>query len=165
MFDREKEGEIMEVFQLQRKKGSSYALLKVWQIIELVLLFFLIPGTYGLAVLFTGDGNTVINFYKTYIFPFLIILFIVKIIVTGAFFKNRKWALYYNYIESIFLLFLSGVQIPVYIIAGLCTDKFSLFSIRGVLSFFPPVFLTVLFWFLTKKYDKIKNERYDNNRS
>ncbi len=155
----------MGTFQLQQKSVRSYTLFKTWQIIELVLLFFLIPGTYGLAILFTGDGDTVYNFYKTYIFPLLIILFIVKIIVTIAFFKNKKWAFYYNYIESILLLVFSGLQIPVYIIAGIFTNKFSLFSLQGILGLFYPVLLTLLFWFLTKKYYKIKNPEYNNNRS
>ena len=129
--------------------------LKTWQIIELVLLFLLIPGTFGLSIILNGDDsrNKVFHAYMMFVLPSLVFLLLLKIVVTIAFFKRKKWALSFNYIESIVLMVFFAAQIILIIVGSFAVEKLSLFQSISSLIF--PVLFVWLFWSLAKKYKKI----------
>ena len=91
--------------------------LKVWQIIELVGIFFLIPISFFAGILFTGDSQKMFNFVNFYILPVLGLLLVVKIFVTIALFKSKRWALSFNLIQNFIFALLCGSLVVLTIIA------------------------------------------------
>ncbi len=128
---------------------------KAWQVIEVIILLLLIPGTFGLAVVFTGDSNRLFNNYVAFVLPLLLFALIVRIVVTVAYFSNKKWSYYYNYTEGIVLFVFSAVLVGLGIIAGIVMKDISLLKI--VLSLVFPIAFMFLFWKLIGIHRKILN--------
>ncbi len=135
--------------------------LQVWQILELLGLVFFIPLSFAFGMLFTGDSNTFLNFVMNHIIPAIIIFLLLKIIVTVAFFKAKRWAIYFNFFQNIILSLLSVTLIIIYIIAIIqFPDKTSstLYSIAQLLIGIG--FYSFLFW----SYHKcLKHPFYQKN--
>ena len=85
--------------------------LRVWQIIESVGLFFAIPLTFIFSVLLTGDSYTTFDFITSNIIPVLVGLLLIKIVITIALFKNKRWAVFVNFAQNSLLLLVSLVLI------------------------------------------------------
>jgi len=129
--------------------------LKIWQVVELVLLFLLIPGTFGLAVILNGDDgqNKIFHGFISFILPVLVAFLLLKIVVTVAFFKGKKWTFYFNFVESIILLVFFALQVILIIYAGFTVDNFSI--LKTVFSLIFPVLFALLFWNLTVQYKRM----------
>ena len=144
---------------MTEKNKSEYTeivkVVKAWQVIEVIILLLLIPGTLGLAVVFTGDSNKLFNNYMTLVLPFLLFIFIVKIVATVAFLKNKKWSYYYNYTEGIVLFAASAALTGLTVTGGIVLEDISLLKIALSLVF--PVVFMFLFWKLIGIYRKILN--------
>ncbi len=130
-------------------------LLKIWQILEIGTLLLLIPGTFGFSILLTGDDsrNTVLHNYMIFVLPLLVLLLVLKIVSTAAFFRHRRWALRCNFIESAGLFILSIVGIILTVISALTGGMFS------VSMLIVPVMFSLLLWFITKKYSTALRSR------
>lgn len=78
--------------------------LLVWQIIESVGLIFAIFLTFVFGILLTGDSYTTFDFVTSNIIPVLAGLLLIKIVITIALFKNKRWAILVNFVQNSLLL-------------------------------------------------------------
>jgi hypothetical protein len=124
--------------------------LKAWQVIEVIFLLVLIPVTFGFAVVFTGDSDRLFNNYITFVLPFMLSILVAKIAATIAFFRDKRWSFYYNYIEGIVLFAVSAVLVGLDLTGGIVMKDVSL--LRIVLSLLFPVMFAFLFWKLIGIY-------------
>lgn len=122
------------------RKPLIFVFLKVWQVIELLGLVFLIPLIFIFGILFTGDSYSVFNYVKSYIIPPLAVLLLVKIIVFIAFLKYKRWAIYFNIIQNIILalIFITLTILTIY------TGAFSIFQVIFIILYI------LLTWFYYK---------------
>jgi len=117
-------------------KSKTKGFLRVWQILELAGLLFLIPVVFLGGILFTGDSSNVYDFVKHYIVPLMGLFLVVKIFVAIAFFKFKRWPLYFNFVQNVILCVLSlGV-----IILSIIAKSFP----------FLPILFMVLFGFIAR---------------
>jgi len=126
---------------------------KAWQVTEIIVLLLLIPGTFGLAVVFTGDSDRLFSSYMAFVLPFLLSVLIVKITATVAFFNSKKWSYYFNYIEGIVLFVVSAVLVGLGVIGGIVMKDISL--LKTVLSLVFPIAFMFLSWKLIGIHRKI----------
>lgn len=125
--------------------------LKIWQIIELIGLAFLLPVVFFGGILFTGDGMTVYDFVTDYILPAMVIFWVIKFVTYRAFIRNKRWPLLFNFIQNM-LIALFSLALGIFTVLGYHNDPFGLstyitFIIQSL------VFLA-LFLFLSKSYYK-----------
>jgi len=132
-------------------------LLKIWQILEIGALLLLIPGMFGFSIILTGDDsrNTVFHNYMIFGLPFLVLMLVLKIVSTAAFFRHRRWAVRYNFIESAGLFILSVVVIILFVVSAVTGGRFPLSMLIA------PVMISLLLWFITKGYGTaLKSREY-----
>ncbi len=126
--------------------GKTYKIAIIFQSVGLSLLFIVtLVSTFAL---FDSDKSS------DQIIGFLVSVFLLLIhgIVTVAFFKKRKWALLFKYIESYILL---GLTVLLFL-AALITEGIS-FSKQTFLIVFFFVLLILLFVYLIRNYKKLKH--------
>jgi len=123
--------EKMDDSQAIIKKSDIATFLKVWQIFELLGLFLSIPVVFGFSILLTGDSNKIFDFVVRYVLPSIGLFLIIKIIVTVAFFKLQRWALYFNFIQYFIFALLWMFFMALIIFTG----KFSILSFLFVAFF------------------------------
>lgn len=141
------------------KKNSNinhnriFKVLKAFQIVGLGLLF-IIAFYFVVSFLTPKEMVKTSHQYGIYYAVISSLIFILHLIVTIAFFKNKKWALNFKYIESyillivIFLIFISAI-----ITEGL---SFSTSFLSIVVLF---ALLILIFGYLIKSYKKLKKSK------
>lgn len=130
-------------------------LLKIWQILEIGALLLLIPGMFGFSIILTGDNprNTVFHNYMIFVLPLLVLMLVLKIVSTVAFFRHRRWAVRYNFIESAGLFILSVVDVILIVVSAVTGGRFLLSMLIA------PVMISLFFWFITKRYGTVLKSR------
>ena len=97
------------------KRPEFITFLLIWQIIESVGLFFAIPFAFIFGVLLTGDSYKTFDFVASNIIPILAGLLLIKIVLTIASFKNKRWAAIVNFVQNgILLLLFIAIAIAAY---------------------------------------------------
>ncbi len=114
-----------------KSRHTVFIISKIWQIIELAGLFFLIPAFFLFGLLFTGDSYTVFNFVNSYLITGIAIFLIIKIIVLIAYARLKSWSLYFNFIQNIIL---AGIIILILILT-ISSDAFSFLQVLFLILF------------------------------
>lgn len=135
--------------QTQKKlitpENGIFKLLKAFQVVGLILLFFLASSAIGSFFIpkETADNN---RSFAMYYIIFSSVIFILHLVVTFAFFKKKKWALHFKYIESYIVLSILIITA----VAGEISEGGNLLIILGFSPFI------AMFIYLIINYKKLK---------
>lgn len=140
-------------------KPKIASFLQIWQILESIGLFFGIPLVMLFGVMLNGDDsqNKTINFVMSNIVPVLLFFLVLKIIVIIFFFKDRRWTLYFNFYQNVFLLLLqlTGISASIYAVITNRIETEALF-----ISILPGLLGLALYMFLTYSYFRCLKHPY-----
>ncbi|MCF6182306.1 hypothetical protein [Lutibacter sp.] len=126
--------------------------LKVFQIVGLGLLFII--AAYFVVSFLTPKKVVETSEYGVYYAIFSLLIFILHLIVTIAFFKKKQWALNFKYIESYILL----IVVFLIFISAIITEGLS-FSKSFLLIVIIFTLLMLFFGYLIKSYKKLKKSK------